>query len=404
MNRYGDTGLKRPIRVGFLTPEYPSESYCGGIGVYVEQIASSLIARGHFAHVILCSGSDEFGHTTEGVPVHRLVYRKTKGAVLARISIAIAAARLARELRLDLIEAPDFGGLSAFLRLFCPPRCRVVVRLHTGSKICRLTDAKTNASLLRHFRNRVAEWLEKQAISSADYVTSVSRANRDMSCDVVGVKRADICVTPNPISPHFFESPDGQQSPESNIILFAGRLQWLKGPDLLVRAIPRILETYPDSRFYFAGGDTATAPGESSMLAYLRSLIPSEACGSVTFTGFLRPRQLRSLYRTASVCVFPSRWEGFGLVAAEAMACGKSIVVSSAPGFREFVSHNVNALVAGEDDPTRIAEAVVTLLSDTALRHRIEQAARETALTQFSPSVVGRRIEELYCSMCPTSR
>jgi glycosyltransferase involved in cell wall biosynthesis len=180
------------------------------------------------------------------------------------------------------------------------------------------------------------------------------------------------------------------------LVLFAGRLEWRKGPDLLVKAIPAILERHPRSRFCFAGGDTNTAPGGNSSLAHLQSLVPESARLRVDFTGFLQPEQLLKKYREAAVCVFPSRWEGFGLVAAEAMACGKAVVVSDTPGFRELVTEGITGLLAQPEDPQSLAAAINRLLADASLLRRLGAAASLDMQGRFRGDAVAKSILQVY--------
>src|ERR1700693_6377272 len=147
--------VERPLRIGFLTSEYPTEGYSGGIGSYVRQMANSLVELGHSVFVVLSVPSGE-GVTWDGpIPIHRVAVPEFVSRLpepLARCSGLIFARRLAalaEKLNLDLLEAPEFAGLTAFLNLVKPPRLRVVVRLHTCSAICRSLDNHAPASARR---------------------------------------------------------------------------------------------------------------------------------------------------------------------------------------------------------------------------------------------------------------
>jgi glycosyltransferase involved in cell wall biosynthesis len=305
-------------------------------------------------------------------------------------------ALLARELSLDLLEAPEFAGLTAFLNLFRPPALRVVVRLHTCSAICRALDSHRPASFKGRFKNGLQDWLERRAIETADRVTAISNATVDLTKRVLGLRRDDFHVTPNPVNDLFFSPTESEQIPGEPLVLFVGRLEWIKGPDLLIRALPTILKRHPNVRFCLAGGDTNTAPGGGSMLAYLSCLTPENARAHVEFTGFLTPEQLSKKYRRATVCVFPSRWEGFGLVAAEAMACGKATVVTDVGGLRDVVADGETGVVVKGEAPESLASALDTLLSDAPLRARLGAAAREAALARFHGTVIAEAMVSAY--------
>jgi glycosyltransferase involved in cell wall biosynthesis len=394
--------VERPLRIGFLTSEYPTEAYSGGIGSYVRQMAHSLTELGHSVFVLLAV-SAAGGVTWDGpVPIHRVALPRFAAHLpepLAKSSSFFFARQLAdvaEKLNLDVMEAPEFGGLTAFLSLVKPSPLHVVVRLHTCSAICRsLANHRPSSARIR-VAHGVQDWLERRAIETADSVTAISQATIDLTKKMLRVKREDFQVTPNPVNEMFFSPVVADSASTHPLVLFAGRLEWRKGPDILVRALPALLERHPDTRFCLAGGDTNTAPGGSSGLAYLSALIPEQARAQVEFAGFLTPEQLLQKYREAAVCVFPSRWEGFGLVAAEAMACGKAVVVSDTPGFRELISDGVTGLLAKGEDPQGLASAIGMLLNDASLRRTIGAAASNDVRARFRGSAVGESILRVY--------
>jgi len=238
--------------------------------------------------------------------------------------------------------------------------------------------------------------LERRAIETADSVTAISQTTVDLTRKLLRVKRDDFQVTPNPVNDLFFSEWEAKPVSDEPQVLFVGRLQWLKGPDLLIQAVPALLKRHPDAHFCFAGGDTNTGPGGTSMLAHLLSMLPEQARARVEFTGFLQPEQVLRKYHEATVCVFPSRWEGFGLVAAEAMACGKAVILSDNPGFRELLSDRGTGLLSKREDPQALASAVDLLLSDSHLRQTLGAAARDDVLARFHGSAVGKSILSTY--------
>ena len=242
----------------------------------------------------------------------------------------------------------------------------------------------------------IQDWLERRAIETADSVTAISQATVDLTKTMLKIRRDDFHVTPNPVNELFFSCRETASASNHPMVLFAGRLEWRKGPDILMRALPALLDHHPSARFCLAGGDTNTAPGGTSGLAYLSSLVPEIARKNIEFTGFLQPDQLLERYRQATVCVFPSRWEGFGLVAAEAMACGKAIVVSDTPGFRELVSEGLTGMFAKREDPVSLGSAINLLLGDSGLRTRLGAAASDDARSRFRGSAVSESILRVY--------
>jgi glycosyltransferase involved in cell wall biosynthesis len=364
-------------------------------------MAHSLAELGHSVVVLLAVSSEEGALQDGPVQIQRVALPAFTHMPepLARCSNLILARRLAsiaENLKLDVLEAPEFGGLTAFLNLVKPSRLHVVVRLHTCSAICRSLANHRPASTRIRMAEGLQDWMERRAIETADSVTAISRATVDLTKEMLKIRRDDFHVTPNPVNELFFSSREAGKACDEPLVLFAGRLEWRKGPDILIKALPALLEHYPSARFCLAGGDTNTAPGGNSGLAYLSSLVPDKARARIEFTGFLQPEQLLKKYREAAVCVFPSRWEGFGLVAAEAMACGKAIVVSDTPGFRELISEGVTGLFAKGEDPGSFASAIGTLLGDSRLRQKLGAAASNDMRARFRGNAVGQSILQVY--------
>jgi glycosyltransferase involved in cell wall biosynthesis len=393
---------ERPLRIGFVTNEYPTEGFTGGIGSYVRQMSYSLAEMGHSPFVLIYVPSGE-GLAWDGpVPIHRTRLSGYASRLPwpfgrnASLLSARALAKLSTELNLDVLESPEWGGFTAFLSLVKPPGLRVVVRLHTCSAIVR------NANMWRP--RSIEDWLEchrsdiaeRRAILTADVVTAVSKAIGEETKKALRLPRADFAVIPNSVNDSAFGAAENGSASEDPVVLFAGRLEWRKGPDLLVRAIPLILERHPGVIFRFAGMDTPTGPNGISMKSHLESLLPEAARRSVDFCGHLSPPQLEKLFREATVCVFPSRYEGLPMVCLEAMARGKAIVTTDLPGFCELILDNETGMIAKGEDPRSLATAVVKLVSDSTLRTKLGEAARGTAHSCFHSAVVAKSMLQIY--------
>ncbi len=132
------------------------------------------------------------------------------------------------------------------------------------------------------------------------------------------------------------------------------------------------------------------------MKAHLQSLVSEKVLSRIDFAGRLEPARLLEIYQRATVCVFPSRWEGFGNVSAEAMACGKPVVVPANSGFAEHIRDGENGMLIQDLDPGAIAGAVKTLLANPALRGKLGGAARDYALKHLEVSTVARKTLGVY--------
>jgi len=105
---------------------------------------------------------------------------------------------------------------------------------------------------------------------------------------------------------------------------------------------------------------------------------------------------LPEVYRSATVCVVPSLWEGFGYVAAEAMACGKAVVASRIGGLAEIVENGNSGVLVDPGKPVGLSEAIISLLNDPRRRAEISKSARRRIVSQFSNNIVVRQMANLY--------
>ena len=173
--------------------------------------------------------------------------------------------------------------------------------------------------------------------------------------DAVGRLGArDIRVIPSGI-----ELPDHVAQPdEPPHVLFVGRLSPEKGVDELVWA---------------TDGLARVVVGDGP----LRDRVPDAV-------GFVPPRLLSPYYERAAVVVCPSRREGYGVVAREAMAHGRPVVASAVGGLLDAVEHDVTGLLVPPRDAGALRNAILRLLADPGLRARLGTAARERARERFS--------------------
>ena len=175
------------------------------------------------------------------------------------------------------------------------------------------------------------------------------------------------------------------------IILFVGRLEPLKGVDILLQALPRIEHRGP-LRLLIAGGERTGDPER----ARLERLAADLGIGDqVTFLGPVDHDRLPTLYRAADVCVVPSYYESFGLVAVEALACGTPVIASRVGGLISTVIDGETGFLIPWRCPEPFAERLELLLGNDHLRAQFAAAA-PSSVTRFSWPGVADQVLALY--------
>jgi D-inositol-3-phosphate glycosyltransferase len=186
---------------------------------------------------------------------------------------------------------------------------------------------------------------------------------------------------------------------ERRLVLFVGRLQPFKGPDVAIRAFAmaraRAPEVAGDAVLWVVGGPSSEAGGRDEP-AHLSSLAAS--LGVADRVAFFPPQpheRLADFYSAAEVVLVPSRSESFGLVALEAQACGTPVIGAAAGGMRYAVVDGGSGFLVDGQDPGTYADRLLALLGDPDLAGRLSVAAAEHA-GRFSWDATTAEIRSIY--------
>ena len=186
------------------------------------------------------------------------------------------------------------------------------------------------------------------------------------------------------------------------LVLFVGRIEQIKGIDVLLDALGLLFKRRPDLRgdvcLVVVGG--ALDPGddapETEKIQELRRLVHEHRMeDSVDFIGSIDQPRLALWYSAADLCAVPSLTESFGLVALEAMACGTPVVATRVGGLQTVVENGESGLLVPPGDHAALAEAIEQVLMDHRVRTHLAHGARDRA-EHFTWQRVGDGIEALY--------
>jgi D-inositol-3-phosphate glycosyltransferase len=167
-------------------------------------------------------------------------------------------------------------------------------------------------------------------------------------------------------------------SPVARTVLFVGRIQRLKGLEVLLRAFVRLNDL--DAQLVIVGGQPGNSH-ESREIARLQHLATRLGVAERTrFVGAVAHAQLPMYYRAADVCVMPSSYESFGLVAVESLACGTPVVATRVGGLTSIIRDGETGFLVPWRDADLFAERLRRVLQDDPLRQRLAARARESVL------------------------
>ena len=225
-------------------------------------------------------------------------------------------------------------------------------------------------------------------------IVSTEEEKQDLA-RLYGARACKINVVPAGVDLELFKPTDQQNAKqtlgirEDQVILYVGRIEPLKGIEILLRAVT-FLESTSDTRVLIVGG----SPGNDAELDRLKALaVQLEISDLVTFTGAVRQTELPRYYGAADAFVLPSHSESFGLAALEAMACGTPVIVSRVGGLKTFVDSGKTGYLVPWHCPEAFAQRLETLLANPALKHAMGEAARARALQMGWGHVADRTFE-----------
>jgi glycosyltransferase involved in cell wall biosynthesis len=252
--------------------------------------------------------------------------------------------------------------------------------------------------------------VEKTVLETAERIVATSPQEKEHMRSLVSTK-GNIDIIPCGTDIHRFGAIEQQTArqqlgiaTESKVVFYVGRFDQRKGIETLVRAVGQSqLRDQADLKLIIGGG---SRPGQSDGIERdrIESIVAQLGMSDFTvFPGRLDDEILPVYYTAADVCVVPSHYEPFGLVAIEAMACGTPVVASDVGGLQYTVVPEETGLLAPPQDEVAFAAAIDRILSDPDYRNKLGQAARKRVETKFSWAGVAQQLSDLYTKLIEES-
>jgi glycosyltransferase involved in cell wall biosynthesis len=405
---------------------YHGSMYSGGQGIYLHYLTRELARLGHEVHVI---AGPPYPIMAEGVQVHPLEsfswlhYLEARQEFLARpnpleffyplnlfeltttrvgilplmFAFSLRAVAKFQELHrhepFDLIHDNQSLGFGLLLmKSFGVP---IVATIHQPLSVDMRNAVAQAEGLIEKIRRAAYYYplfMQEFVARRLDEIITVSEASASMVELAFGIPRAEMKVIYNGIDTEVFRPL--KVSKERNSIIYVGNSEDRnKGAVYLLQAL-RYLR---DSSDYHL---TLVDRPRHELKLVPRLLRRHDLSSRVHFTGRVTTPQLVRHYCRAQMSVCPSLYEGFGLPAAEAMACGLPVVATSGGALPEVVEDGVTGILVPPANARVLAEAMDNLMRDAQLRRRMGQAARERILEKFSWRKAALQTEAVYQQVC----
>ncbi|SDN30179.1 1,4-alpha-glucan branching enzyme [Paenibacillus sp. yr247] len=387
------------LRILMLAWEYPPR-VIGGLARAVCDLSRQLAASGHEVHVITCLTPDCLPYElSDGVHIHRVEVLQSTGTThfldwVFQMNLAFtdSVLRLSEQgMLFDIIHAHDW------LVFYAAKECKSALHLPLLATIHATEYGRNQGKLDTPVQKRIHA-LENKLADEADQLVVCSLYMQQEVMRLFQVPMHKITHIPNGVVP--FRAPAASlqivnpllsnalsRDSQNRILAFLGRLVYEKGVHILISAMRLVLKRYPEAKLVIAGSGP-----ELEALQQLAAPLGDR----VSFTGFLDETDKNLLLHTAELCVFPSLYEPFGLVALEAMASGTPLIVSDTGGLAEIVDHGINGCKVPPGDANALAWQITQLLQNPNITTQLTGAASTKVSDTFSWEQIRTRTTETY--------
>jgi D-inositol-3-phosphate glycosyltransferase len=352
----------------------------GGMNVYVRELTAALARNGDEVDVFTRLESPTAAPTADIEPGVRL-HRVPAGPAMPidKDELVDHVDEFTRGVLARMLESPDpydaihanywlsgIAGHALKHELDVP----LLVTFHTVERIkagCAADPASPRAAA------------EDAIVACADAVLASCDVEAALLAGVLGVDADRAAVVPLGVDHAFFGPGERTHArralgidPDGPLLLFAGRLQELKGADLAVATLGELARRGGQHRLVVVGGPSG--PAGSAYEVALHELAASVGRGRIQFVAPQPHELLSTYYRAADACLVPSRAESFGLVALEASACGAPVVAADVGGLAALVDPGTTGLLVAERDARVWADAVEWVTADPLRSMRLSTA------------------------------
>ena len=393
------------MRVLVISWEYPPIIE-GGLARHVRKLSEHLVQEGVEVHVLTRGGGRLAAvEDRHGVIVHRLDEPPFPKDVKAFVRWVEAMNEDMRELGQQIAETAGFDLIHSHDWLVAGAAAQIARRNGLPwLTTVHATEYGRHQGWVQNYPQSHIHAAERDMVHRADHVITCSRYMRSHVASVFGVPRRKITAMQNGIDPRDLEpvAPDLDQlraryaKPDERLVLLVGRLVYEKGFHLALDALAPVIAKLGGVRFVVAG--TGTAEAELRRQAWRLGLYRKGM-----FLGWVGDDMLHSLYRISDLCIVPSIYEPFGIVALEAMASGCLCVVADTGGLREVIPGDGTVGLRFPSRDSGALEAILErVLTDDTERAQLVTEAREHVL-RFDWGKVATETVLLYGELVPAS-
>lgn len=366
---------KNLTHIAFLTPEYPHSKIKGaaGIGTSIKNLVDGLVKKEINVTLFVFNQEEDIVFEEHGICYHLIKHKKFKylGFYLHRKYIEKYVNRELIKSRIDVIEAPDWTGITAFMNLKVP----LAIRFHgSDTYFCTLENRK------QKWKNR---FFEHNAIHKAKaYIAPTTYAGYE-SAKLFNIDPKKLEVIHHGLDLDYFTNATPETFQRFKIVNI-GTIIRKKGVFQLAEIFNNLIEKYDQAELVFIGSDASDIEtGCVSTWSLVHEMLSEKAKERVSYLGKVPYESVKDQMKNAHVCVFPSLAETLGMVTIEAMALQKAVVNTNYGWALELIDHKQNGYLIDPKQIQAYVETISQLFDNVALVSEIGQNARIKIMNTF---------------------
>lgn len=363
------------MHIAFLTPEYPHKrvAHAAGIGTSIRNLVDALVQNQVKVSVFVYGQQEDVVLVEDGMTLHLIKNRKYKfmGWYWHRKYLQNYLNKHILSEQIDAVEAPDWTGITAFMRLKAP----LVIRFHgSDTYFCHIENRHQK---LKNY------WFEKLATQKAKAFIAPTAYAGNVSKKLFGINHKVIQTIHYGLALERFENPNPALF-EKGLLLYIGTIIRKKGVFELPEIFKKVRVQFPEAKLVLIGGDSSDVQtGKSSTWQLLQKEIELNDLKNVTYLGKIPYQEVQNYIKQAHVCVFPSFAETLGMVTIESMALQKPVVNTNIGWAQELILDGESGFLVHPQDHSLYANKIIALLADANFSLTMGKNARKRVETVF---------------------
>ena len=363
------------MHIAFLTPEFPHErvAHAAGIGTSIKNLVVALAKEKVKVSVFVYGQQEDAVLIEEGMTIHLIKNRKYKfmGWYYHRKYLQNYLNKHILSEQIDAVEAPDWTGITAFMRLKVP----MVIRFHgSDTYFCHIEKRHQKA---KNF------WFEKLATRKAKAFIAPTTYAGKISQELLDIKNKTIQTIHYGLELNRFENPNPALF-EKGMLLYIGTVIRKKGVFELPEIFKKVRLQFPEVKLILIGGDSSDVQtGSHSTWQLLQKEFDTNDLEKVSYLGKIPYQEVQNYIKQAHVCIFPSFAETLGMVTIESMALQKPVVNTNIGWAQELIVDGESGFLVHPHDHSLYADRIISLLDDMDLCFSMGVKARKRVEAVF---------------------